>query len=103
MMKEEVYTLIVVALVVLMIYCVMVVISKFSKKSRVEEMKEIMVSIIENHKGKLCGNNRFIIDRDVLMSIFPDDNESDIDALLIRLSVEKIIERDPLDNTLCIR
>lgn len=73
------------------------------RNARLEQMMKEMISIIHEHKPKLTGNNRFIIDLDVLRSLFPYDTPDNVHALFSKLIDDKIIGCDPMDNAWCIR
>lgn len=73
------------------------------KSFRLNAMERHAVEILEDYKPRLNGNNRFLVNHEILEQMFPYDSKEDVGKVFARLAEKRIIDRDPMDNAWCIR
>lgn len=77
---------------------------EFQHKQAVEKLFTEFVALIETeYKSRLSGSNRFIVNQEVLRTVYAEATADEIEGLFKRLVDAKIIDRDPVDQAWSLR
>lgn len=77
---------------------------EYAQKSATNKLYDDFMALIENeYKSRLSGSNRFLVNQDVLKTLYPDASADDIEGLFKKLVDAKIIDRDPIDQAWSLR
>jgi len=70
---------------------------------KTRQLEDEVLLWIESHRGRLTGENRFILNEGILQLTFTEYPRDVIMAVWIKLIRDKVVIRDPMDNEWCIR
>ena len=58
---------------------------------------------VASYRSRLTGENRFLLNENVLMSAFHEYPKEDVMNVWVKLTKDHVVTKDPLDNEWCIR
>ncbi len=77
---------------------------ELQRKWKIEELYGDFISLIETtYKSRLSGSNRFIVNQEVLRTVYAEATADEIEGLFKRLVDAKVIDRDPVDQAWSLR
>ncbi len=77
---------------------------EYLQKCAINKLYNEFVELIESeYKSRLSGSNRFLVNQDILKTVFPDAPMDEIEGVFKKLVETRIIDRDPIDNAWCLR
>lgn len=103
-MPTELVVLIVIVMAIIGIVVAKRMFVTFAENQEIDDMYLDVVAIIEtDYRHRLNGNNRFIINPEVLQDMYPEKKRAIIIGVFKRLTDHKIVDRDPMDQAWCLR
>ena len=66
-------------------------------------MERQVKSWIDEYRSRLTGSNRFVISEELLAKAFPEYDREVIAEVWSRMIEKRIVDRDPMDQEMCIK
>lgn len=77
---------------------------EFAERQEIDDMYFDFLLVLESdYKHRLNGNNRFIVNPDVIQDMYPEKRKVVVLGVFKKLTEHKIIDRDPIDQAWCLR
>jgi len=103
-MDQIFWVVAIISIVIVGTYAGIIAYREHEKKSAVNKLYDDFMQLIETeYKSRLSGSNRFIVNQEVLRTVYAEATADEIEGLFKRLVDAKIIDRDPVDQAWSLR
>jgi len=103
-MDQIFWVMAIISIVIVGTYAGIIAYREHEKKSAVNKLYDDFMQLIETeYKSRLSGSNRFIVNQEVLRTVYAEATADEIEGLFKRLVDAKIIDRDPVDQAWSLR
>lgn len=103
-MDQIFWVMAIISIVIVGTYAGIIAYREHEKKSAVNKLYDDFMQLIETeYKSRLSGSNRFIVNQEVLRTVYAEATADEIEGLFKRLVDAKIIDHDPVDQAWSLR
>lgn len=98
------YSMIVLGILCPVVLIVVIFIVKYIMwKRAIDQMRLDVEDWIAEYKRKMTGNNRFVIDLNILQEAFPEYSQAIVRQVWREMVASNVVQEDPMDKALIIR